>query len=525
MAKVLVIDDDPSLLRAIRLGLRAGGHEVVTAANGEQGLTQTALTSPDVVVLDLGLPDIDGLSVSRRIRQWSDVPIIILSAAGTESRKVAALDGGADDYVTKPFGMAELEARIRTAVRHRRPAAGDPEPTSLAVGALELDLVHHEAHLGGAVVELTRKEFDVLAFLARNAGRTCTHQMILSAVWGSGYGREAQYLHAYVHRLRQKLGEGAADLIRTTPGSGTASRTPRWRRAILDPDGESAWRWRSARTLRCKAARMSRGTLRLYLGAAPGVGKTYAMLNEGWRRKERGTDVVIGWVQDHGRPQTDAQIRDLEVFPRRTVEYRGQSFEEMDTDGSAGAEADARPGRRAGPYQRARVQARQAVAGRRGAARGRHQRHLQPQPAASRIAQRRRGPHHGRRAAGDGPGPLRPLRRPDRAGRHGPGSASPADGPRQHLPARAHRHGPRQLLPDREPHRPSRAGAPVGGRPGGRGAHRLPRAAPHRRALGDPGTGARLGHRSPGQRRAHPAGRPHGHADQGRAHRGPRPHR
>ena len=130
MAKVLVIDDDPSLLRALRLGLQAGGHDVVTAANGEQGISQTALTSPDVVVLDLGLPDIDGQAVCRRIRQWSEVPIIILSASGTEDRKVAALDGGADDYVTKPFGMAELEARIRTALRHRnaepgRPAAGD----------------------------------------------------------------------------------------------------------------------------------------------------------------------------------------------------------------------------------------------------------------------------------------------------------------------------------------------------------------------------------------------------------------
>jgi two-component system, OmpR family, KDP operon response regulator KdpE len=226
MAKVLVIDDDPSLLRAIRLGLRAGGHEVVTAPNGEQGLSQTALTSPDVVILDLGLPDIDGLSVSRRIRQWSDVPIIILSAAGNESRKVAALDGGADDYVTKPFGMAELEARIRTAVRHRRPTSGEPEPSSLTVGALQLDLVHHEVRFEGSDVELTGKEFDVLAFLARNAGRTCTHQMILSAVWGSGYGREAQYLHAYVHRLRQKLGKGSADLIRTTPGIGYRIEVP-----------------------------------------------------------------------------------------------------------------------------------------------------------------------------------------------------------------------------------------------------------------------------------------------------------
>ena len=149
MAKVLVIDDDPSLLRALRLGLQAGGHEVVTAANGEQGISQTALTSPDIVVLDLGLPDIDGQTVCKRIRQWSEVPIIILSASGTEDRKVAALDGGADDYVTKPFGMAELEARIRTALRHRKSDADESSPASITVGSLDLDLVHHEAHVRG----------------------------------------------------------------------------------------------------------------------------------------------------------------------------------------------------------------------------------------------------------------------------------------------------------------------------------------------------------------------------------------
>ena len=128
VTRVLVIDDDPSLLRALRLGLQAGGHDVVTAANGEQGISQTALTSPDIVVLDLGLPDLDGQAVCKRIRQWSEVPIIILSASGTEDRKVAALDGGADDYVTKPFGMAELEARIRTALRHRHIDPAEPAP-------------------------------------------------------------------------------------------------------------------------------------------------------------------------------------------------------------------------------------------------------------------------------------------------------------------------------------------------------------------------------------------------------------
>ena len=217
MAKVLVIDDDAALLRALRLGLRAGGHEVITASNGEQGITHTATSAPDVVVLDLGLPDVDGLTVCRRIRQWSDVPIVVLSAIGNEERKVSALDGGADDYVTKPFGMAELEARIRTALRHRRP---EPASSSLSAGPLALDLVHHEARLDGRLVELTAKEFDVLAFLTRHAGRTCTHQMILAAVWGPGYGREAQYLHAYVHRLRQKLTDPEGELIRTAPGVG-----------------------------------------------------------------------------------------------------------------------------------------------------------------------------------------------------------------------------------------------------------------------------------------------------------------
>lgn len=224
MAKVLVVDDDSSLLRALRLGLQAGGHQVITAANGEQGISQTALATPDVVVLDLGLPDIDGLAVCKRIRQWSDVPIIILSASGTEDRKVAALDGGADDYVTKPFGMAELEARIRAALRHGK---GEPEeqvPANVSLGLLEIDLVHHEARLQGVTVALTAKEFEVLSFLARHVGRTCTHQMILAAVWGSGYGQEAQYVHAYVHRLRQKLNDRSGTLIQSAPGVGYSLR-------------------------------------------------------------------------------------------------------------------------------------------------------------------------------------------------------------------------------------------------------------------------------------------------------------
>ena len=162
---------------------------MVTAANGEQGISQTALTSPDIVVLDLGLPDIDGQTVCKRIRQWSEVPIIILSASGTEDRKVAALDGGADDYVTKPFGMAELEARIRTALRHRNPEPADQPPADDHRRAARSRLRPPRGrHATAASVDLTAKEFDVLSFLARHAGKTCTHQMILAAVWGTGYG-------------------------------------------------------------------------------------------------------------------------------------------------------------------------------------------------------------------------------------------------------------------------------------------------------------------------------------------------
>jgi len=224
VATVLVIDDDPSLLRALRLGLRSSGHEVLTAANGLDGVSQTAMSSPDIVIVDLGLPDIDGTEVCRRIRQWSDVPIVVLSATETEHRKVAALDGGADDYVTKPFGMAELEARIRVALRRRKSDPTEARPATISVGPLELDLIHHDVRLDGAAVDLTAREFDVLAYLARYAGRTCTHEMILSAVWGPGYGREAQYLHAYIHRLRQKLHDPTGQLIKTVPGVGYSAR-------------------------------------------------------------------------------------------------------------------------------------------------------------------------------------------------------------------------------------------------------------------------------------------------------------
>lgn len=225
MAVVLAVDDDPALLRALRIGLKALGHDVATAPNGEQGLSQAALVTPDVVVLDLGLPDLDGMEVCRRIRQWSDVPIIVLSADGTDDRKITALDGGADDYMTKPFSMGELDARLRVALRHRRPAEANGAK-ELDVGSLHVDLVHHEATVDGRRLELTAREFDLLTFLAAHVGKVCTHSMILQAVWGPRYGTELEYLRVYSYRLRRKLGDEQGTMLQTVPGIGYRLTVP-----------------------------------------------------------------------------------------------------------------------------------------------------------------------------------------------------------------------------------------------------------------------------------------------------------
>jgi two-component system KDP operon response regulator KdpE len=222
MTKVLVVDDDPSLVKALRIGLTARGDDVVTAHTGTDAITQVALVHPDLVILDLGLPDLDGLEVCRRIREFSQVPVVILSAYGDERRKVEALDGGADDFITKPFGMAELEARLRVAMRHAasRADADDPSSSAFVVGDLEIDMVHHMAAQHGAALPLTSREFDLLAYLARNAGKVCTHHMILKDVWGPGYGAESNYVRVYTHRLRKKLGDDEGRILRTIPGIG-----------------------------------------------------------------------------------------------------------------------------------------------------------------------------------------------------------------------------------------------------------------------------------------------------------------
>jgi two-component system KDP operon response regulator KdpE len=215
---VLVIDDDRDLLNVCDVGLRAFGHEVWTAATGNDGVAAAAIHAPDVIVLDLGLPDLDGMEVCKRIRSWSEVPIVVLSADGSEDRKVSALDDGADDYMTKPFGMRELNARLRVALRHQKVA--DDEQAELDVGGLHLDLVHYEATLDGRPLDLTPREFDFLAYLARNAGKVCTRRMILENVWGPQYARELHYLKVYAYRIRRKLGDDAGHFLQSDPSVG-----------------------------------------------------------------------------------------------------------------------------------------------------------------------------------------------------------------------------------------------------------------------------------------------------------------
>ncbi|WP_248106116.1 response regulator transcription factor [Aciditerrimonas ferrireducens] len=217
MARVLVVDDDRALVRTLAIALGARGFDVVTAHSGRDGIAQVALTQPDVVVLDLGLPDLDGVQVCREVRQWSAVPIVVLSAADDEQRKVAALDLGADDYVTKPFGMAELQARLRVALRHgTRQGEGEARVT---LGRLVVDQASRCAWVDGELLDLTAKELDLLAYLARHAGKLCPHHLVLQAVWGPGYGTETHYLRTYAHRLRRKL-DGSGVVLRTHPGLG-----------------------------------------------------------------------------------------------------------------------------------------------------------------------------------------------------------------------------------------------------------------------------------------------------------------
>jgi two-component system KDP operon response regulator KdpE len=216
---VLVVDDDRAIARALTAALEARHYRVTVATTGVEALERAAGEDPAVVILDLGLPDIDGVEVCRRIRAWSSVPIIVLTAEGSDAAKVQALDEGADDYVTKPFSMPELQARLRVALRHRRSEDGE-EPARLEVGQLVIDRAFHEVRVGSRHVELTPKEFSFLALLARYPGRVLTQRSILQQVWGPEYGTETQYLRVYASQIRKKLAGLDAPLLVTEPGVG-----------------------------------------------------------------------------------------------------------------------------------------------------------------------------------------------------------------------------------------------------------------------------------------------------------------
>jgi two-component system KDP operon response regulator KdpE len=216
--RILVVDDEPQILRALETNLRGAGYEVDTAATAEAALSTAAARRPEAVILDLLLPDGRGTDVARELRTWSAAPIIVLSAVGDESEKVAALDAGADDYVTKPFGMDELLARLRAAMRRTGPSR---EPV-LQVGEIRVDLEQHEVTVAGSPVQLTPHEFAMLRLLARNEGKLLTHRAILREVWGPAYQVESHYLHVYVSQLRRKLEPDPARprYLLTEPGAG-----------------------------------------------------------------------------------------------------------------------------------------------------------------------------------------------------------------------------------------------------------------------------------------------------------------
>ena len=203
-ARILVVDDEVEIVRALQRSLAAHGFEVFTAQSGEEALEAVAHYRPDVMVLDLGLPGMSGLEVAKAVRAQSNLPIIVLSVKDTERDKVLALDLGADDYVSKPFGMNEVLARIRVALRHSAQVESGTEPIFTA-GPLSVDFAHRQVLLDGQEVKLTPTEYDLLKALIKNSGKIMTRQMLLSQVWGTGYGAESHYLHVYVGQLRRKI--------------------------------------------------------------------------------------------------------------------------------------------------------------------------------------------------------------------------------------------------------------------------------------------------------------------------------
>jgi two-component system KDP operon response regulator KdpE len=218
-AKVLIVDDEVSIRRFLRVTLTSQAYVVLEAASGTDALSRVTEDKPDIVILDLGLPDIDGIEVTRLLREWTQIPIIILSVRGAENDKIAALDAGADDYLTKPFGVGELLARLRAALRRTARTPGDPVFTS---GSLKVDLSKRVVAVAGAEASLTPNEYGLLKMMVTHAGRVLTHRHLLREVWGAEYGDELHMLHVNISNLRRKIEPDPArpQLIITEPGVG-----------------------------------------------------------------------------------------------------------------------------------------------------------------------------------------------------------------------------------------------------------------------------------------------------------------
>ncbi len=227
---ILIVDDDPAILRLLSMNLKARGYEIFTATNGEESLEAVQKDFIDLIILDLMMPKVDGVEVCRRVREWSDVPIIILSARGDENDKVKCLELGADDYLTKPFGIAELMARIKTAFRHRGDPTVTPAQSTFSYEGLEINFAKRRVTVNGRDVTLTPTEFALLQHLAVNSDKVLTHNMLLQSVWGNEYSSEKEYLRVFVGRLRRKLEPDPKNpkYIQTIPGVGyqIATSTP-----------------------------------------------------------------------------------------------------------------------------------------------------------------------------------------------------------------------------------------------------------------------------------------------------------
>jgi two-component system KDP operon response regulator KdpE len=215
----MIIDDEPQMRRLLQVALTAHGYEIRGAETGREGIEQVAVFHPDLIILDLSLPDLDGIQVVKQIREWTQTPVIILSVREHEGDKIAALDAGADDYVTKPFSMGELLARVRTALRH---AAGAGDEPVLTFGGLVIDLTCRYVTVDGREIKLTPTEYDLLRILTVNAGRVLTHRQLMRTVWGPSYEQETNYLRVYIRQLRQKIEPDPARPrhIITEPGVG-----------------------------------------------------------------------------------------------------------------------------------------------------------------------------------------------------------------------------------------------------------------------------------------------------------------